>query len=115
MSVLPLPGSFPAQREGAAGPLEEAPAAGLEGSARLPRAALPRFGPRKSNPARPAHCKLAEGTMLSCLQVPGEGAHPFKVSTGLSPPQLSPRHRAAPAQQVEVSGEGGTPVTRCVV
>lgn len=113
MSVLPLPGSFPAQCEGTVGPLEEAPAAGLEGSARLPRAVLPRFGPRKSNHVRPAHCKLAEGTMLSCLQMPGEGALHFKVSTGLSPPQLSPRHRAAPAQPVEVPGEGGH--ARCVV
>lgn len=55
-----------------------------------PELLLPRLGPEKSSHVQPAHCILTEGTVRSCLEMPGEGALHFQVSTGLSPVRLSP-------------------------
>lgn len=76
---------FPARCEGAAGLPGKSPAAPQGGlCSSLPRCAA-QAGARKRNHVRPARGKLAEGTVHSCLEVPGEGALHSKVATGLSP------------------------------
>ena len=59
-------------------------------SVHLSREVLPRLGPGENNQILPAPCRLAEETVWSCLEVPGEGALHFKVSPGQSRIWVSP-------------------------